>query len=202
MGRILNWLMESSVKKRHFTPRNARLKVCREVAARGGNTAEAVAALGYTVKPGALRRWLKTHDPETLYKLKYKFYAGPQLSEKQAEARISICERIADEGGNLSDAASAMDTITPNGLYYWLGKYAPTTLRRLCRPKGGAGCNLQIGPEETALRIRLIEELGYAKAARRLKMPERSGREALYGWLRYRKKLGLYPVTDSPRSSV
>jgi hypothetical protein len=184
---------------RFFAQREPRLKVCRMIADRGGYTEDAVIALGNTVTVGALRAWLKIHDPGTLARLAVRKQGGPTIKGARAKARIALCERIALSGGGLEQASAEMGTITPNGLYCWLRKYAPATFRRICRKKGGVGENLSIPDRVSARRVKMIHELGYAGAARRL----RTNRQALYSWLKYRISIGNVPdhMRPAPRAS-
>lgn len=162
---------------------------------KGGWVEDAAQELG-NVSPEALRAWLNIHDPVTINLLGKRIQGGTTIKGARAKARIAVCERIAAEGGNLRDAAGALDTITPNGLYCWLRKYAPATFRRICKPKGDKGSHLQINHYDTRKRYRLIKELGYTKAARRLGLNPVTGRNTLYHWLRYRKKVGC-PICSS-----
>jgi len=182
---------------RYFSERERRIKICRKIAHQGGSVEDCLVQLG-NVQREALRSWLGIHDPMTLQMLGVKKQGGPTISAARAKARIAVCERIASEGGTLRDAAGALDTITPNGLYSWLRTFAPETFRRICGRKGDKGSNLQLRGPRAAYRIKLIQELGYTLAARRLGMHPTAGRNALYHWLRYRKKIGVTPEHVGP----
>lgn len=122
----------------------------------------------------------------------------PRLSDAQTKARLEICWRVANSGGDLSDAAATMGTLSRSGLYYWLRSYAPEELfRALCpnRRIEGSRRSWAINDKHSARRVELIEEYGYAGAARKLGLNPRRGGSALQNWLKYRVKNGLFPGT-------
>lgn len=170
----------------------ARHDVCTKVVREGGYIADCADILG-TVQHDALYNWLKRNEPILFLalkrtNLKRKDPTKSAVGKRRAQARVDICERIAQRGGTIEDAACELGTISPNGLYCWLKTYAPDTFRRICRKRVERGGNYTISPQQSIRRIKLIKELGYTGAARALGMNSRIGTQRLYSWYRYRRE--------------
>jgi len=109
------------------------------------------------------------------------------MSLGQVKARITVCKRVADQGGYLQDAAHELDML-PSTLWHFLKRHKQEALRaRLAQPND---MKRMLPLKERNRRLYLSDRLGTKIAAKRLGLSY----QALYMWLRNnRPKYTLEP---------
>lgn len=92
------------------------------------------------------------------------------MSPAQFRARVMICQRHAESGGCMADAAYTCG-ITLGALHHWLKRHNPALGRRLAA-NGHAKPKRRLTEEQEKSRLLTILALGQREAARKLGISE------------------------------